>query len=76
MHSFSFLLLTAFHLLFNRLCVLSIQLLVRSYLRHPVSTFSIRPVPKLDVVGIDLEKDDLLINPVTKDTQLMQGAIP
>jgi hypothetical protein len=33
-------------------------------------------VPELDVVGIDLENDDLLINPVTKDTQLMQGAIP
>jgi hypothetical protein len=49
---------------------------VRSYLRRPLSAFSIRPVPELDVVGIDLENDDLLINPVTKDTQLMQGAIP
>jgi hypothetical protein len=33
-------------------------------------------VPKLDVAGIDLENDDLLINPVTKDTQLMRGTIP
>jgi hypothetical protein len=54
----------------------SIQLLVRSYPGHPVSTFSIQPVPELDAAGIDLENDDFLINPVTKDTQLMQGAIP
>jgi hypothetical protein len=54
----------------------SIQLLVRSYPGRPVSTFSIQPVPELDAAGINLENDDLLINPVTKDTQLMQGAIP
>ena len=54
----------------------SIQLLVRSYLGRPVSTFSIRLVPELDSVGIDLENDDLLINPVTEDTQLMRGTIP
>jgi hypothetical protein len=33
-------------------------------------------VPKLDAKGIDLDNDDLLINLVTKDTQLMRGAIP
>jgi hypothetical protein len=33
-------------------------------------------VPKLDAASIDLENDDLLINLVTKDTQLMRGAIP
>jgi hypothetical protein len=49
---------------------------MRSYPRRPVSTFSIQPVPELDATGIDLDNDDLLINPVTKDTQLMQGAIP
>jgi hypothetical protein len=53
----------------------SIQLLVRSYPGHPVSTFSIRPMPKLDATGIDLDNDDLLLNLVTKDMQLMQGAI-
>jgi hypothetical protein len=31
---------------------------------------------ELDAADIDLENDDLLINPVTKDTQFMQGAIP
>jgi hypothetical protein len=48
---------------------------MRSYPRRPVSTFYIRPVPELDAAGIDLDNDDLLINPMTKDTQLMQGAI-
>jgi hypothetical protein len=33
-------------------------------------------VSKLDATGINLENDDLLIKPVTKDTQLMRGAIP
>jgi hypothetical protein len=27
-------------------------------------------------LGIDLDNDNLLINPVTKDTQLMRGTIP
>jgi hypothetical protein len=54
----------------------SIQLLVRSYPGCPVSTFSIRPVLELDAAGIDLENDDLLINPMTKDMHLMRGAIP
>jgi hypothetical protein len=31
---------------------------------------------ELDATGIDLVNDDFLINPATKDTQLMQGAIP
>jgi hypothetical protein len=50
----------------------NIQLLVRSYPGHPVSTFSIQPVLELDATG----NDDLLINPMTKDMQLMRGAIP
>jgi hypothetical protein len=53
----------------------NIQLLVRSYPGRPISTFSIQYVLELDASGIDLENDDLLINPVTKDTQLMRGAI-
>jgi hypothetical protein len=40
-----------------------IQLLVRSYLEVPSSTFSIRPVAELDSVGINVAVDDILFNP-------------
>jgi hypothetical protein len=40
------------------------------------STFSIRPVAKLDSIGIDVAVDDVLFNLVTKDTQLMKGNTP
>ena len=53
-----------------------IQLLVRSYLRVPSSTFSIRPMVELDSLGINVAVDDVLFNLVTKDTQLMKGSIP
>jgi hypothetical protein len=47
---------------------------VRSYPAHPHSTFSILPMLELDAMDINLVNDDLLINPVTKDMQLMRGA--
>jgi hypothetical protein len=47
---------------------------VRSYPEVPSSTFSTRPVTKLDSVGIDVAVDDVLFNLVTKDTQLMRGS--
>ena len=50
-----------------------IQLLVRSYLGLPSSTFSIWPMAKLDSVGIDVAVDDVFLNLVTKDTQFMRG---
>jgi hypothetical protein len=49
---------------------------VRSYLGLPSYTFSIRPMAKLDSVGIDVAVDDVLFNLVTKDTQLMRGNTP
>jgi hypothetical protein len=42
----------------------------------PSSTFSIRPLAKLDSVGIDVAVDDVLFNLVTNDTQLMRGSTP
>jgi hypothetical protein len=49
---------------------------VRSYPEVPSSTFSIRPMAKLDSIGIDVAVDDVLFNLVTKDTQLMRGSTP
>ena len=40
------------------------------------STFSIKPMAKIDFVGIDVAVDDVLFNLVTKDTQLMRGSSP
>jgi hypothetical protein len=51
-------------------------LLVRSYRGLPPSTFSVRPVAKLDSVGIGVAIDDVLFNLVTKDIQLMRGSTP
>jgi hypothetical protein len=42
----------------------------------PSSTFSIRPLAKLDSLGIDIAVDDVFFNLVTKDTQLMRGSTP
>jgi hypothetical protein len=42
----------------------------------PSSTFSIQLVAELDSVGIDVAVDDVLFNPMTKDTQLMRGSTP
>ena len=41
----------------------------------PSSTFSIQPMAELDFVGINVVVDDVLINLVTKDTQLMRSNI-
>jgi hypothetical protein len=53
-----------------------IQLLVRSYLEVPSSTFAITTVVELDFVGIDVAIDNVIFNLVTKDTQLMRGNTP
>ena len=42
----------------------------------PASTFSISHVPELDSIGINVAADDVLLNLVTKDTQLMRGSTP
>ena len=34
------------------------------------------PVPKLDFIGINVAANDVLLNLVTKNTQLMRGSIP
>ena len=42
----------------------------------PASTFFISLVPELDSIGINVVADDVLLNLVTKDTQLMRGTTP
>ena len=49
---------------------------MRSFLGVPASTFSISPVLELDSIGINVAADDVLLNLVTKDTQLMRGTTP
>ena len=49
---------------------------MRSFPGIPASTFSISPVPELDSIGINVATDDVLLNLVTKDTQLMRGSTP
>jgi hypothetical protein len=49
---------------------------VTNYPGLPSSTFSIRPIAELDLVGIDVVIDDVLFNLMTKDTQLMRGSTP
>ena len=46
---------------------------MKSFPGVPTSTFSISPEPKLDSIGINVAVDDVLLNLVTKDTQLMRG---
>ena len=46
---------------------------MRSFPRVPTSTFTISPVLELDSIGINVAVDDVLLNLVTKDTQLMRG---
>ena len=40
------------------------------------SRFSFQPVPALLNYGVDVAKDDILMNMVTKDDQLMNGNLP
>ena len=49
---------------------------MRSFSGVPASTFSISPMPELDSIGINVAADDVLLNLVTKNTQLMRGTIP
>ena len=49
---------------------------MRSFLGVPASTFSILHVLELDSIGINVATDDVLLNLVTKDTQLMRGTTP
>ena len=49
---------------------------MRSFLGVPASTFSISPVPELHDIGINIAADDVLLNLVTKATQLMRGSTP
>ena len=49
---------------------------MRSFPGVPASTFSILPVLELDSIGINVAADDVLLNLVTKNTQLMRGTTP
>ena len=49
---------------------------MRSFPGIPASTFSISPVPELYSISINVAADDVLLNLVTKDTQLMRGSTP
>ena len=46
---------------------------MRSFLGVPTFTFSILLVSELDCIGINVAANDVLLNLVTKDTQLMRG---
>ena len=49
---------------------------MRSFPGVPASTFSISSVPELDSIRINVAVVDVLLNLVTKDTQLMRGSTP
>jgi hypothetical protein len=51
-------------------------MLVRDPPVFSASGFRFRSIPEVENAGIDLYDDDLLHNFVTKDSQLMNGAIP
>jgi hypothetical protein len=51
-------------------------MLVRDPPVFSASGFRFRSIPEVENAGIDLYEDDLLHNFVTKDSQLMNGAIP
>ena len=53
-----------------------ICLVVRSLPGVPKSTFSFKPIPALEHHGVDVARDDILMNLVTKDDQLMNGNLP
>jgi hypothetical protein len=53
-----------------------ICLAVRSLLGVPKSRFSFQPIPALDHHGVDVARDDIFMNLVTKDDQLMNGNLP
>jgi len=49
---------------------------VRSLDGIPRSNFSFQPIPTLDQHGVDVARDDILMNYVTRDEQLMNGTLP
>ena len=44
--------------------------------RDATSRFSFQPVPAFDHHGVDVARDDILMNMVTKDDQLMNDNLP
>jgi hypothetical protein len=53
-----------------------ITLLVRTMHGKPASKFSFQPVPALDRHGVDVSRDDILQNLVSREDQLMNGPTP
>jgi len=53
-----------------------ICLAVRSLSGVPKSKFSFQPIPALDQHGVDVARDDILMNYVTKADQLMNDNLP
>jgi hypothetical protein len=43
---------------------------------NPVSKFSFQPVPALDRHGVDVSRDDILQNLVSREDQFMNGPTP
>jgi hypothetical protein len=53
-----------------------ITLVVRTMPGKPASKFLFQPVPALDRHGVDVSRDDILQNLVSRDDQLMNGPTP
>jgi hypothetical protein len=53
-----------------------ISLAVRSVPGSPPSKFSFRHVPELDPYGVDVARDDILQNLVSREDQLTNGSTP
>jgi hypothetical protein len=53
-----------------------ITLVVRTMPGKPPSKFSFQPVPALDRHGVDVSRDDILQNLVSREDQLMNGPTP
>jgi hypothetical protein len=53
-----------------------ITLLVRTMHGKPTSKFSFQHVPALDRHGVDVSRDDILQNLVSREDQLMNGPTP
>ena len=53
-----------------------ITLLVRTMPGKPPSKFSFQHVPALDRHGVDVSRDDILQNLVSREDQLMNGPTP
>ena len=55
---------------------IDICLAVKSLPWVPKSTFSFQPIPAFDHHGVDVARDDILMNMVTKYDQLMNDNLP